>query len=212
MARVELPAPVADLILQLRRLPGVGPRSAERMALWILQEKDGAALKLSTVLGSTRERMGFCPDCGFFAEIIDEKPVCRVCVDHGRDRSMICVVEQPTDVLPMERTGSYRGLYHVLGGRLAPLDHVGPEDLKIPALIRRAAETGVVEVILALSSDVEGEATASYLMELLRPVGVRVSRIAQGMPAGSGLDSADEVSLSRAMAYRVAFSHVPMQG
>lgn len=205
MARVDLPAPVASLILQLRRLPGVGPRSAERMALALLQDREGFPAKLAATLTATTQVVRPCRACGFFADASSGDLVCPICADPARDLSLLCVVEQATDILPMERSGAFKGHYHTLGGRLAPLDHVGPGDLRIAELQERLRASACREVILALSGDVEGEATASYLMELLRPLELRVSRLAQGMPAGGALDAADEITLSRALTYRVPF-------
>lgn len=142
-----------------------------------------------------------CAKCGFFAE----KELCTICLDPGRDPSLLCVVEQPTDVLPLERTGEFSGLYHTLGGKLSPLDHVGPENLRIESLLQRVRGERPQEVILALSADVEGEATASYLGELLAGEGARITRIAQGLPAGAGLESADDLTLARAFSGRIIF-------
>ena len=140
-----------------------------------------------------------CPQCGFFTT----EPLCAICADEAREPELICVVEEATDILPLERTGAFRGRYHALGGRISPLDHVGPEDLRIDALVERVRNEHPTEVILALGSDVEGEATANYLAGLLRKFPVQLTRIAQGLPAGGGLDHADELTLSRALSGRV---------
>jgi recombination protein RecR len=192
----DFPEPVRHLIGELKRLPGIGPRSAERIAVWLLQSPKADPLALAGVLQSAKETIRPCPVCGFFASDAG----CGICDDPKRDEHMLCVVEQATDVLPLERSGSFRGRYHCLGGKLSPLDRVSPEDLRIPELLRRVeAAAEETEVILALGSDVEGEATANYLADLLRGKNCRLSRIAQGLPAGGGLEHADELTLMRAM-------------
>jgi recombination protein RecR len=196
MKRADFPEPVKTLIGELKRLPGVGPRSAERIAVWLLQSAKANSASLAESLLAAKEAVRPCAVCGFFA--MDSG--CGVCEDPARDDRMICVVEQATDVLPLERSGAFRGRYHCLGGKLSPLDRVSPEDLRIPPLIRRIeAAPQEIEVILALGSDVEGEATANYLAELLRGRNCRLTRIAQGLPAGGGLEYADELTLLRAM-------------
>ena len=196
MKAADFPEPVRNLINQLKRLPGIGPRSAERIAVWLLQSPKADPFALADALRAAKETIRPCPACGFFAT--DEG--CVVCDDPKRDDHMLCVVEQATDVLPLERSGSFRGRYHCLGGKLSPLDRVSPEDLRIPELLRRVdAATEEIEVILALGSDVEGEATANYLADLLRGRNCRLTRIAQGLPAGGGLEHADELTLMRAM-------------
>jgi len=196
MRKADFPEPVKSLVDELKRLPGIGPRSAERIAIWLLQSPKANPLELAGALQTARETINACEVCGFFATAGH----CGLCDDPQRDDVMLCVVEQATDVLPLERSGSFRGRYHCLGGKLSPLDRVTPEDLRIPPLLRRieAAPSGI-EVILALGSDVEGEATANYLAELLRGRGCRLTRIAQGLPAGGGLEHADELTLLRAM-------------
>ncbi len=198
MKRVSYPAAIQALVAELKRLPGIGPRSAERIALWMLQSRDARPLEIARTIREVQETIHPCPRCGFFAV----EAVCEICADPARDATIICVVEQPTEILPLERTGGFRGLYHALGGRIAPLDHVGPEDLRIDALIDRIKQDNPTEIILALGSDVEGEATANYLADLLRACPVSVTRLAQGLPAGGGLDQADELTLSRALAGR----------
>ncbi len=196
MKRVDFPPPVRALVDQLKRLPGVGPRSAERIAVWLLQSPKANPAPLAEAVLTAKEQVRPCPLCGFFAT----ESGCDVCDDPARDGHLLCVVEQATDVLPLERSGSFRGRYHCLGGKLSPLDRVSPEDLRIPQLIRRVeAAGGGIEVILALGSDVEGEATANYLADLLRGRDCRLTRIAQGLPAGGGLEHADELTLMRAM-------------
>jgi recombination protein RecR len=201
MQRIDYPPLIQELIRQLRRMPGIGPRSAERIALWIVQKKEARPNEIADAISKTVSGIRSCVRCGFFSEA-DQ---CAICADQGRDSSSLCVVEQPTDILSLERTGAFRGLYHALGGRLSPLDHVGPEDLRIDALLRRVQEEGLHEVIFALSADVEGEATLSYLGDLLVREGVVITRLAQGLPAGSGLETADELTLARAFSGRTVF-------
>lgn len=193
MKSADYPEPFRRLVGELRRLPGIGPRSAERMALWLLEEP-GRPTLLCSALESARDGVKRCRECGFFSET----DLCGVCTDSARE-PMLCVVERATDILPIERSGAYRGHYHVLGGRLAPLEHIGPEDLRLGELTARLAAGRYHEVILALSTDVEGEATANYLAQMLASRDVAVTRLAQGMPAGGGLDNADELTLSRAL-------------
>jgi recombination protein RecR len=196
--QIDYPSLVQELIRQMRRMPGIGPRSAERIALWMIQKSDARANEIGHAITEAVAGVRGCVRCGFFSE----GELCVICSNPGRDQSLLCVVEQPTNILPLERTGAFHGLYHSLGGRLSPLDHVGPEDLKIDALIERIRKAKPEEVVLALSADVEGESTANYLSDLLEQEGVRVTRIAQGLPAGIGLESADELTLSRAFAGR----------
>lgn len=195
MARVEYPEVVGDLIAELKRLPGVGPRSAERIAIWLLQDERANPLELAAALHLAKTEVKNCKVCGFFAT----EAGCPVCGDSRRDTTRLCVVEQPAEVLPLERSGVFRGLYHCLGGKLSPLDNVTPDDLRIGELVKRvAASEEEVEVVLAVGADVEGEATASYLAEVLRGKNCRVTRLAQGLPAGGGLEFADDLTLTRA--------------
>jgi recombination protein RecR len=196
--RVDYPAAIRDLISQLKRMPGIGPRSAERIALWLVQSRDARPKEIAETLRATADSVRPCPKCGFFT--VDA--ICEICADESRGAGPICVVELATDILPLERTGVFRGKYHALGGRISPLDHVGPDDLRIQALLDRVKTESPAEVILALGGDVEGEATANYLAELLRGFPVALTRIAQGLPAGGGLESADELTLSRALSGR----------
>lgn len=179
-------------------MPGIGPRSAERIALWMNQSRDAHPRDIAAAIRTASEEVQLCAQCGFFTT----GTICEICADETRDAAQLCVVEQATDILPLERTGAFRGRYHALGGRISPLDHVAPEDLRIDPLLSRIATEHPEEVILALSADVEGEATANYLAELLRETPVKISRIAQGLPAGGGLENADELTLSRALAGR----------
>lgn len=202
MAHADFPSPVRTLITELKRLPGVGPRSAERIAVWLLQNKKAEPLVLAEALKEADEKIIPCPVCGFFAT----REICDICADPKRDDTLLCVVEQATDVLPLERSGVFKGRYHCLGGKLSPLDRVAPEDLNIPQLMRRVATNdGTTEIILALGADVEGEATSNYLADMLRGKSAKVTRIAQGLPAGGGLEHADELTLIRALQGRRDF-------
>jgi len=200
MKRIEYPTAIKALIAELKRMPGVGPRSAERIALWMIQSRDARAATIARAIDDATQAIKPCTRCGFFTT----EPLCEICSDPARDAGLICVVEQPTEILPLERTGAFRGHYHALGGRIAPLDHVGPEDLRIDALLARIKAEQPTEIILAVGADVEGEATASYLADILRELPVTVTRLAQGLPAGGGLESADELTLSRAMSGRTS--------
>lgn len=191
---MPLPAPIVQLTEALGRLPGIGPRSAERLALYLAQSDTDAVNHLAKTLVEARQRVRICSICG----ALTETEPCAICDDNRRDSSMICLVEQPVDIFTMEKSGTFRGKYHVLGGKISPLNGVGPEDLRITQLEQRLGH-GVTEVILALSTDVEGDATGFYLAKRLAGKGAKVSRIAYGLPAGSGLEFADEVTLSRAL-------------
>jgi recombination protein RecR len=191
-------SPVVDnLIAQLSRLPGVGTRTAQRLAFHLLRVSEEEAGALAEAIREAKERIGFCRQCGN----LTEEELCAVCADARRDRSVICVVEQPADVLSMERTHEFRGLYHVLGGALSPLDGVEPEHLRIEELVRRVESNGVEEVVLATNPNMTGEATASFIADLLRGR-TRVTRLASGLPVGGDLEYADEVTLGRALAGR----------
>lgn len=198
MARIDFPEEVKLLIAHLKRLPGVGPKSAERIAVWLIARDGGFSDALAKAIMLSGEVIKGCRICGFFESSVIG---CELCADLQRDTTMICVVEQPTDVLPLERTGAFKGSYHCLGGRIAPLDDIAPEDLRIDSLVSRIAGGCVSEVILGVGSDVEGEATANYLAELLATgfPDLTVTRLAQGLPAGGGLDNADELTLYRAL-------------
>src|SRR6266513_3124277 len=164
-------------------MPGIGPRSAERIALWIV---------------TTRETVRPCPQCGFFTM----EELCDICADTSRAADLLCVVEQPTDILPLEKTSAFRGRYHSLGGRISPLDHIGPDDLRIKELLERVEREKFSEIIFALAADVEGEATTNYLVDLLKDKLLTLTRIARGLPAGAGLESADELTLQQALSGR----------
>ncbi len=195
MPKLSYPEPIVDLIDELKRLPGIGPRSAERIAVWMIQNKKSNSATLSAAIAGSKESVKLCQICGFFSTNGD----CALCLDDNRDVTTLCVVEQPTDVLPLERSGAFAGYYHCLGGKLSPLDNITPEDLKIGELLRRIEPDQELEVILALNSDVEGEATSNYLSEILLQKNCKVTRIAQGLPAGGGLEHADELTLMRAL-------------
>ena len=198
MKRAEFPAPIQELVLCLKQLPSVGPRSAERMALWLHQSGAAFSESLASALIKVQEQVGNCSTCGFFAT----KDGCQICAEVERDSETLCLVEHAVDVLALEKTGAFRGQYQVLGGRLSPLHHVGPDDLPLDHLLKRLREGLFTEVILALSNDVEGEATANYVAELLEGENVEITRLAQGLPAGGGLDHADELTLFRALSGR----------
>jgi len=188
---------VDNLIVQLARLPGVGRRTAQRLAFHLLKASEADALALADAIREVKERIGFCTECGNLAE----EPLCPICADARRDRSLICVVEDPSDLVALERTHEYRGLYHVLGGALSPIDGVDPEHLRIAELVARVESGGVTEVLLATNPTMTGEATAAYLADRLRGR-TRVTRLASGLPVGGDLEYADEVTLGRALAGR----------
>ena len=198
MRRTEYPAALRDLIAQLRQMPGVGPRSAERIALWIVQARENQPEQIAGAINITRKTVHPCALCGFFAT----EELCEICADSSRAVDLLCVVEQPTDILPLEKTSAFRGRYHSLGGRISPLDHVGPEDLRIKQLLERVEKEKFSEIIFALAADVEGEATTNYLVDLLKNKGPNLTRIAHGLPAGGGLESADELTLYQALSGR----------
>ncbi|MFC3689621.1 recombination mediator RecR [Aquipuribacter hungaricus] len=185
---------VADLIEELGRLPGVGPKSAQRIAFHLLQADSEDVTRLAEVLLQVKARIRFCDVCGN----VSEEERCRICRDPRRDPSVICVVEEPRDVVAIEKTREFRGLYHVLGGAISPIDGIGPNELRIRQLMGRLASDQVTELILATDPNLEGEATATYLARLVRPMGLRVTRLASGLPVGGDLEYADEVTLGRA--------------
>lgn len=190
-----IPEPVISLIAALSRLPGVGPRSAERIALHLVQSDSTAVKQLAGAILQARERIQFCTTCG----ALTERSPCPICDDARRDGSLVCLVERAVDILSIEKSGTFRGKFHVLGGRISPLDGVEPEDLRITDLEKRLAQEPIHEVVMALSTDVEGDATSYYLAKRLARAGLKISRIAYGLPAGSGLEFADELTLSRAL-------------
>ncbi len=190
-----LPEPILNLVLALNKLPGIGPRSAERIALFLAQTEAREARRLADAIVSARERVSACEGCG----ALTEKQPCALCDSPARDRSLLCVVERAVDIFAVERAGSFKGLYHVLGGRLSPIDGVEPDDLRIHQLERRTLDPGVREIIVALSMDVEGDATAFYLAKRLRRPGLVVTRLAQGLPSGTGIEFTDQLTLNRAI-------------
>jgi len=194
---------VQELIDELGRLPGIGPKSAQRIAFHIVQTRGFDVSRLGEILLEVREKVRFCALCGNVAD----QDLCGICRDPRRSRTSICVVEEPKDVAAIERTREYRGLYHVLGGALSPIDGIGPDDLRIRELVQRLADGEVQEVILATDPNMTGEATATYLSRLLRTMDVPVSRLASGLPVGGDLEYADEVTLGRAFEGRRLVDH-----
>ena len=188
------PQPMTRLIHELSKLPGVGPKTAQRLAFYILTLSEDEVGKIAEALITAKHKIGFCEICGH----LTETSPCSICENQGRDRSLLCVVEEPKDVIAMERTRVYKGLYHVLGGALSPLEGVGPEELRIKELLQRICQGRFQEVIIATDPNVEGEATALYLSKLLRPLGYKVTRLARGLPVGGDLEYADEITLGKA--------------
>jgi len=199
---VDYPKPVLELIAQLTRLPGLGKRSAERIALHLLKASPNVSEQLAKAVLDTKARIRNCSRCGSYTEA----DPCGICAGASRDQHSICVVEGPGDVLLLEKAGAHKGVYHALMGRISPLNGVGPERLRVAALLERVKSEATTEVILALGADVESDATAHFLAEQLRRTGVRVTRIAHGLPVGSALEAADEVTLARALEGRQSFS------
>lgn len=191
----QLPEPITTLTAALGKLPGIGPRSAERIALHLVQADPGAVNQLAEAIVSACERIRLCSICGS----LTEADPCAFCTDDRRDPSVICIVEQPTDILSLEKSASFKGRYHVLGGKISPLNGVEPEDLRIAELENRLKADSVRELIVALATDVEGDATSYYLAKRFGSETVRVTRLAQGLSAGSGLEYADEITLTRAI-------------
>jgi len=194
---------IQDLIDELGRLPGVGPKSAKRIAFHIIQSDRVDVTRLAEILKTVKERVKFCTTCGN----ISEEQLCRICKDPRRDNSSICVVEESKDVLAIEKTREFKGRYHVLGGAISPIDGVGPESLRIKELMTRLAQTQISEVIIATDPNLEGEATATYLTRLIKPLGVKVSRLASGLPVGGDLEYADEITLGRAFEGRRSYDN-----
>jgi recombination protein RecR len=187
--------PIQELIDELSRLPGVGPKSAQRLAFYLVKTDDVEARRLADSIIRVKERVTFCRECGNVAE----GELCRVCRDPARDATVLCVVEEPKDAASIEKAAVVRGRYHILGGAISPLDGIGPEDLRVQELIDRCERDGVTEVIIATNPNLEGNATAMYVAGLLKPLGVRVSRLASGLPVGGDLEYADEVTLTQAL-------------
>jgi recombination protein RecR len=191
---------IQDLIDALGRLPGIGPKSAQRIAFHILQADSEIADSLVDAVRTVKERVKFCTECGN----VSEEGQCRICRDPRRDPSKICVVEESKDVIAIERTREFRGKYHVLGGAISPIDGIGPDQVRIRELMQRLADSTITEIILATDPNLEGEATATYLARLIKPMGISVSRLASGLPVGGDLEYADEVTLGRAFEGRTS--------
>ncbi len=198
---MDYPEPIAKLIEELRRLPGLGPKSAQRVAFFLLKARTEENKRLASAIESLAQSIGLCELCNAFTDL----PVCAICTDPSRIDSVVCVVEEPGNIMAVDRSGGYRGRYHVLHGALSPIQGIGPDELRIQGLLDRVRQGLATEVILATSPTVEGEATAIYLARLLKTLGVKVTRIATGIPAGSDLEWADEVTMSRALEGRREF-------
>ncbi|ACJ32403.1 recombinase RecR [Anoxybacillus gonensis] len=189
------PEPISKLIDSFMKLPGIGPKTAVRLAFFVLNMKEDVVLDFAKALVNAKRNLTYCSSCGH----ITDKDPCYICEDDKRDRSIICVVQDPKDVIAMEKMKEYNGLYHVLHGAISPMEGIGPEDIKIAELLRRLQDETVQEVILATNPNIEGEATAMYISRLLKPTGVKITRIAHGLPVGGDLEYADEVTLSKAL-------------
>lgn len=189
------PAPISKLIDSFTKLPGIGPKTASRLAFYVLNMKEDDLLEFAQALVNAKRELTHCSICG---HITDTDP-CQICQDTSRDGSLICVVEDPKDVIAMEKMKEFQGKYHVLNGAISPMDGIGPEDINVPSLIHRLKEEDVKELILATNPNIEGEATAMYISKLVKPAGVRITRIAHGLPVGGDLEYADEVTLSKAL-------------
>jgi recombination protein RecR len=187
--------PIQALIDELSRLPGIGPKSAQRLAFWLIKAPADDAERLADAIVQAKRRIVFCRECGNVAE----GDLCRICRDESRDRTVLCIVEEPKDAASIEKSALHKGRYHILGGAISPLDGVGPEDLRVQELLDRVQRDGVAEVILATNPNLEGNATAMYIAALLRPSGIRVTRLASGLPVGGDLEYADEITLGQAL-------------
>jgi recombination protein RecR len=199
---------VQDLIDELGRLPGIGPKSAQRIAYYLLKLPRDDALRLARAIGEVKDRIGFCGQCFNIAEIAGTDAAanrCEICTDDRRDGTVLCVVEEPRDIVAVEKTGEFRGRYHVLQGAISPIEGIGPDQLRVKELLIRIEPEGITEVILCTNPNIEGEATALYLGRLLKPLGLRVTRIASGLPVGGDLEYADELTLGRALEGRRDF-------
>ncbi|EAC3620306.1 recombination protein RecR [Listeria monocytogenes] len=192
---MHYPEPITKLIDSFMKLPGIGPKSAARLAFYVLDMKEDDVLDFAKALVDAKRNLSFCSVCGH----ITDKDPCYICADTSRDRSVICVVQESKDVIAMEKMRDFHGLYHVLHGTISPMDGIGPEDINIPDLLKRLQDDTIEEIILATNPNVEGEATAMYISRLLKPSGIKVTRIAHGLPVGGDLEYADEVTLSKAM-------------
>ncbi|MCJ8009986.1 recombination mediator RecR [Lederbergia wuyishanensis] len=192
---MHYPEPISKLIDSFMKLPGIGPKTAARLAFFVLNMKEETVLDFAKALVNAKRDLGYCSVCG---HITDQDP-CYICKDPRRDHSVICTVQEPKDVIAMEKMKEYNGLYHVLHGSISPMEGIGPEDINIPDLLKRLQDETVQEVILATNPNIEGEATAMYISRLLKPSGIKVTRIAHGLPVGGDLEYADEVTLSKAL-------------
>lgn len=192
---MHYPEPISKLIDSFMKLPGIGPKTAVRLAFFVLNMKEDVVLDFAKALVNAKRNLTYCSNCG---HITDRDP-CYICEDERRDKSVICVLQDPKDVIALEKMKEYNGLYHVLHGAISPMDGIGPEDIKIPELLKRLHDDTVQEIILATNPNIEGEATAMYISRLLKPTGIKVTRIAHGLPVGGDLEYADEVTLSKAL-------------
>ncbi|MDD3628780.1 MAG: recombination mediator RecR [Actinomycetota bacterium] len=189
---------IENLINEFKKLPGIGPKSARRIAYFLLKLPDDDILKLSRSIVEMKEKVKFCSQCYG----LSEEDVCYICRDESRDRKKICIVEEAGDVAIIEKTGEYRGLYHVLGGLLSPIENIGPSEIRIPMLLSRVKKNDVDEIIIALNPTVEGESTTVYLKKILQPLGIKITRLASGLPVGGNLEYADEITIGRAISER----------
>lgn len=192
---MHYPEPISKLIDSFMKLPGIGPKTAARLAFFVLDMKEDTVLDFAKALVNAKRNLMYCSICGH----ITDKDPCYICDDNYRDKSIICVIQEPKDVIAMEKMREFNGLYHVLHGSISPMDGIGPEDINIPSLLKRLQDETVKEVILATNPNIEGEATAMYISRLLKPTGIKVTRIAHGLPVGGDLEYADEVTLSKAI-------------
>ncbi|MDR4888539.1 recombination protein RecR [Bacillus sp. HNG] len=192
---MHYPEPISKLIDSFMKLPGIGPKTAVRLAFFVLNMKEDVVLDFAKALVNAKRNLTYCSNCG---HITDRDP-CYICEDERRDKTVICVLQDPKDVIAMEKMKEYNGLYHVLHGAISPMDGIGPEDIKIPELLKRLQDDTVQEIILATNPNIEGEATAMYISRLLKPTGIKITRIAHGLPVGGDLEYADEVTLSKAL-------------
>ncbi|WP_099364855.1 recombination mediator RecR [Fredinandcohnia onubensis] len=192
---MHYPEPISKLIDSFMKLPGIGPKTAVRLAFFVLSMKEDIVLDFAKALVNAKRNLTYCSNCG---HITDRDP-CYICEDERRDKTVICVLQDPKDVIAMEKMKEYNGLYHVLHGAISPMDGIGPEDIKIPELLKRLQDDTVQEIILATNPNIEGEATAMYISRLLKPTGIKITRIAHGLPVGGDLEYADEVTLSKAL-------------
>lgn len=192
---MHYPEPIAKLIDSFMKLPGIGPKTAVRLAFFVINMREDDVMEFGRALVNAKRKLIYCSEC----QNISDRDPCYVCDDSSRDRSIICVVQDPKDVVAMEKMKDYHGLYHVLHGAISPVDGIGPEDIKVAELIRRLEDEEIKEIILATNPTIEGEATAMYLSRLIKPIGVKTSRIAHGLPVGGDLEYADEVTLSKAL-------------